>query len=70
MVVEIKSTDTSEEIQEKLQAIRRSSKQRHIIAANKRKEELMKCFGAIKSDLDPLEIQKQLRSEWDWIIGR
>jgi 5'-deoxynucleotidase YfbR-like HD superfamily hydrolase len=65
MVVEIKSTDTPEEIQEKLQAIMKSSERKQAIAANERRERLMKCFGAIKTDLDPLEIQKQLRSEWD-----
>ena len=65
MVVEIKSTDTAEEIQEKLQAIMQLSKQKQAIAAKERRERLMKCFGVIKSDLDPLEIQKQLRSEWD-----
>jgi hypothetical protein len=65
MVVEIKSTDSAEEIQRKLQAIKQSSEQKQLIAANERRERLMKCFGAIKSDLDPLEIQRQLRSEWD-----
>lgn len=65
MVVEIKSTDSAEEIQQKLQAIMQASEQKQLIAAKERREKLMKCFGAIKSDLDPLEIQKQLRSEWD-----
>ncbi|CAM3700211.1 hypothetical protein MUGA111182_03930 [Mucilaginibacter galii] len=65
MVVEIKSTDTPQEVDKKLQAIMQASEQKQLIAANERRERLMKCFGAIKSDLDPLEIQKQLRSEWD-----
>ena len=65
MVVEIKRTDTPEEIKEKLKAINAETSKKQQIAEEERKQRLMKFFGAIKTELDPLEIQRQLRNEWD-----
>jgi len=70
MVVEIKSTDTPEEIQEKLQAIKNETARKQKEAEDTRREQLMKYFGSIKSDMDPLALQKQWRNEWDWFISR
>ena len=65
MVVEIKSTDTAEEIQEKLNAIKEESGRIKQEAAEKRAERFDKYFGQWKIAIDPLELQKQWRDEWD-----
>jgi len=65
MVVEIKSTDTPEEIQEKLQAIKDERLRRQKEIDDQRKENIKKYFGCWKSDLDPLELQKKWRDEWE-----
>jgi restriction endonuclease S subunit len=61
MVVEIKQTDTPEEVEKKLLAIREETEKKKI----ERKERIMKHFGSIKIDIDPLELQRQWRNEWD-----
>jgi hypothetical protein len=65
MVVEIKSTDSAEEIDRKLQAIKNESARKQKEAEAARIEQLMKYFGSIKSDADPLALQKQWRNDWE-----
>ena len=64
MVVEIKSTDTPEEIQEKLQAIKNETLRKQQEINEDRYKRIEKYFGCWKTDVDPLELQKQWRDEW------
>jgi len=63
MVVEIKNTDTPEEVKRKLQGVRDEMGKRE----HERKEEIKSFFGILKRpDIDPIAIQRKLRDEWDW----
>lgn len=64
MVVEIKSTDTAEEIQKKLQAIKDETLKNQQEATEERVKRFEKYFGKWKFDGDPLALQKQWRDEW------
>ena len=61
MVVEIKQSDTPEEVEKKLAAIRGETEKKR----QEKIDRVMKYFGSVKLDIDPLELQKQWRSEWD-----
>ncbi len=65
MTVELLQSDTPEEKEKKLQAFleyrdKKSEEERQI-----KLDRIKKFFGVIKSDLDPLELQKKMRDEWD-----
>jgi hypothetical protein len=65
MVVEIKSTDSPGEIQEKLHAIKQEAEKKQHEAVEKKEQRFEKYFGMWKTDIDPLALQKQWRDEWD-----
>ena len=65
MVVEIKSTDTPEERDEKLRAVMDASAKRRNEVEREKRARLMKLFGTIKFDGDPVELQRKWRDEWD-----
>jgi CRISPR/Cas system-associated exonuclease Cas4 (RecB family) len=62
MVVEIKQTDTPEEVKKKLQVFQDEMVRKE----NERKERIKSFFGILKrDDINPIEIQRKLRDEWD-----
>jgi hypothetical protein len=65
MVVEIKSTDSEEEIQRKLQAVKEEAARDQQQSADEREKRFDKYFGKWKTAIDPLELQKRWRNEWD-----
>ena len=60
MVVTIKSTSSSEEIQQALKKLNKNSAK-----ASKKHFDAFKYCGVIKLKEDPLAIQKRLRNEWE-----
>jgi hypothetical protein len=64
MVVEIKSTDSAEEIQQKLQAIKNETLRTEQEATEERVKRFEKYFGKWTFEGDPLALQKQWRDEW------
>lgn len=65
MVVEIKSTDTPEEVAEKLKAIKKKCTKEGGETPEQREARFDKYFGAIKFDGDPVELQRKWRDEWE-----
>ena len=65
MTVEIKQSDTPEEIKQKLESFWEYQRKKAKGEQEKREKEIMELCGSIKIDFDPVEWQSKLRSEWD-----
>lgn len=58
MTVEIKKDDTPEEIRRKLEELEDVDRKARV-------ERLKPFFGILKRKIDPLQLQKKWRNEWD-----
>lgn len=58
MVIEIKKDDNADDVLKKLQYIDDEQQK-------KRAEELKPFFGVFKRNINPLNLQKQWRNEWE-----
>lgn len=74
MTIEIKQSDSREEVEAKLQQMhdhiaKRRGNQKLLndleTPDKSKKKDLSRFFGCLKLDIDPLEFQRQIRSEWD-----
>ncbi|QQL48847.1 hypothetical protein [Mucilaginibacter ginkgonis] len=61
MTVEILQSDTPEEVDNKLSQIDKQIDKKN----EERFKRVMKYFGSVKLDIDPLKLQRQWRDEWE-----